>query len=96
MASAILVVRDQTDFAARLSGALKSAGVQAEIVIAGDVNAAAHSFDDGGRFGDALPAMVIVPPVVDVIGLLARLRSRKRTRSVQVFVIRALPIAEPA
>jgi PleD family two-component response regulator len=92
---AILVVRDKTDFAARLEEALGRAGIGGEIVIAGDATTAAALFGARGRFGSSeLPAMVIVPPLVDVLALLKTLRAEKRTQSIPVFVLRLLPEPE--
>lgn len=96
MGKAILLVRDRTDFAERLTAALKSADVDAEIVLSSNAIHAARLFEEGGRFcEDELPAMVVVPPVVDVLSLLETLRSRKRTRAIPVFVVRALVPPEP-
>ena len=94
MGKAILVVRDETDFAARLTEALKAAGVEGRLVLAADLSEAARLFNDAGQFRDALPAMVMVPPVVDVLSLLKVLRSKERTRSLPVFVVRTLAPAE--
>jgi CheY-like chemotaxis protein len=94
---AILVVRDKTDFAARLDEALRRAGISGEIVIAEDAPTAAALFGARGRFSSGeLPAMVIVPPVVDVLALLKTLRAEKRTQLVPVFVVRVLPEPEKA
>lgn len=95
MSRAILVVRDKTGFAAQLDEALGGARISGEIVIAEDAATAAALFGARGRFSSGeLPVMVIVPPVADVLALLKTLRAGKRTRSVPVFVVRALPEQE--
>jgi len=88
MSKAILLLEDETHHAARFKALLRGAGLDCELVIARGAREALALFRTGRRFGSRdLPAMVLVPAGLDAVALVEKLRARKRTGKVPVFVL---------